>query len=338
MNLSTFVRILCALAFVLGPAAGAHAHRLAPSFLEIIETEDAIAVTWKTPRVVSRGTRTEPTLPCPPATEATQRLEGTAFISEWTLDCGETELVGSTLAVTGLETSGTDALVRVALADGREMRAILTSASSSYVIPAQESWTEVGRGYLILGAEHLFGGLDHVLFVLGLLALLGASRRLLLAITSFTIGHSLTLAIAALDLLRLPPAPVEVAIAVTLVVLAVELARGDVTSPLQRWPGWMPFAFGLLHGLGFAGALTELGLPQHAIPLALFSFNVGIELGQLALVALALPVMVFTSRALRDHTKQGTPLGRLFHELPATAIGSLGVFWGLQRTVDWLLG
>jgi len=319
-------------------APAAHAHRLAPSFLELVESDAGVSVLWKTPRVVSRGGQTEPVIPCPPASEHEHTLDGTAFIARWTLDCSGVPLVGARLAVTGLEASGTDALVHIALADGRQIRTILTAESPSYTIPPREEWTRVARSYLMLGMEHLFGGMDHVLFVLGLLGLLGATRRLALAITSFTLGHSLTLALAALGLVSVPPAPVEVGIAMTIVVLAVELARGDADSPLQRRPGTMPFAFGLLHGLGFAGALRALGLPQDAIPLTLFSFNVGIELGQLAIVALALPLLVVAGRALRRAAGEGTRWQRLAMELPATAIGSLGVYWGLQRTADWLLG
>ena len=312
-----------------GPAA---AHRLAPSYLSLVENGDGtVFVTWKTPRVVSRGTRTEPIVPCPPREDAEQSLEGTAFIARWTADCGAVSLVGSELGVDGLSGSGTDALVHVVLADGREMRAILTAGSPRYTIPPEESWLEVATGYLVLGFEHLASGIDHILFVVGLLALLGATRRLLLAISAFTLGHSFTLAIAALDLVRVPSGPVEFGIAATLVVLAVELARPERPSLLRRHPGWMPFGFGLLHGLGFAGALAELGLPQQAIPLALFSFNVGIEVGQIALVVLALPLFVGLARLTRDSP-------RAMHEIPATGIGSLGVYWGLQRSIEWLLG
>ena len=309
----------------------ADAHRLAPSFVEVTEGVDGLAeVVWKTPRLVTRGTRLEPVLPCPQQGEARGAAEATAWVARWTMDCGERPLVGLTLGVDGLDGSGTDALVRVVLRDGRQLRAILTAATPRYTIPDQEDRLTVARSYLVLGGEHLFGGLDHVLFVLGLLGLLGATRALLLAITSFTIGHSFTLAIAALDLVRLPPGPVEIGIAITLIVLARELASPEhrERSLLARHPGLMPFAFGLLHGLGFAGALAELGLPQEAVPLALLSFNVGIELGQLAIVALVLPVIAWLAR------RPAWP--RWLGELPATAIGTLGVYWGLTRTVEWL--
>jgi hypothetical protein len=326
------LQIAGALASLLVLAAPALGHRLAPSYLSLVEGDNGqVVVTWKTPRVVSRGTRTEPIVPCPPIEDAAQSIEGTAFIARWTADCSGTSLVGAVLGVEGLSGSGTDALVHVILADGREMRAILTADTPHYTIPEQESWFDVGVGYVTLGFEHLASGLDHILFVIGLLALLSASRRLLLAISAFTLGHSFTLAIAALDLVRVPSGPVELGIAATLVMLAVELARPEKKSLLRSHPGWMPFGFGLLHGLGFAGALAELGLPQQAIPLALFSFNVGIELGQIALVLLALPVLIGLERLTKN-----SPVA--MHEIPATVIGSLGVYWGLQRSLDWLLG
>ncbi len=325
------LRFACALVSCFLLATPALAHRLAPSYLSLVESEDGkVVVTWKTPRVVSRGTRTEPVVPCPPLADAVQTLEGTAFIARWTADCSASPLVGAVLGVDGLDGSGTDALVHVVLADGREMRAILTAEKPRYTIPEQESFADVAKGYVTLGVEHLASGLDHVLFVLGLLALLGARRRLLLAISAFTLGHSLTLAIAALDLVRVPSGPVELGIAATLVILAIELARPEGESRLRAHPGWMPFGFGLLHGLGFAGALAELGLQPQAIPLALFSFNVGIELGQIGLVLLSLPVLIGLARLTSNSP-------RAMHEIPATVIGSLGVYWGLQRSIDWLL-
>jgi hypothetical protein len=199
-------------------------------------------------------------------------------------------------------------------------------------VPAREGSAAVARAYLRLGVEHLWSGLDHVLFVLGLVALLRGGRRLVLAITAFTLGHSVTLAAASLGLVRVPAAPVEAAIAASLVAVALALARPDrgAGSGLARRPAALPFAFGLLHGLGFAGALSAAGLPDHALPLALFSFNLGIEAGQLALVALALPALA----ALR-----GTPLprGAFVCELPATALGGLGMYLVLERSFGWLL-
>jgi hypothetical protein len=153
-----------------------------------------------------------------------------------------------------------------------------------------------------------------------------------LAISAFTLGHSATLAAASLGLVRVPSAPVEAAIAASLVAVALALARPDAGagSGLARRPAALPLGFGLLHGLGFAGALASAGLPGHALPLALLCFNVGIEAGQLALVALALPVLALLRRT-------PLPRGGLVCELPATVLGALGMYLALERSLGWLI-
>jgi hypothetical protein len=321
-----------AVALVLALAGGASAHRLAPSYLELREeAEGAFAVLWRTPRVVARGARLAPVLPCQKIGAPEASEEPAAFVLRWSARC-EAGLVGRELRVDGLAGSGTDALLRVAFADGRELQAVLTASRPAFRVPAREGAAAVAWAYLRLGVEHLATGLDHVLFVLGLVALLRGGRRLLLAITAFTLGHSVTLAAASLGFVRVPAAPVEAAIAASLVAVALALARPDAgaSSGLARRPAALPFAFGLLHGLGFAGALASAGLPGHALPLALLSFNLGIEAGQLALVALALPALALLRRA-------PLPRGRLLCELPATALGALGMYLVLERSFGWLV-
>lgn len=326
--------VACTIAVAAVDAAPALAHRLAPSYLELVERADGrVEALWKTPRVVSGGAAPRPVLPgiCRETGARERRVDDSAWIERFALDCGG-DLVGLGFGVEGLRESGTDALVRVALADGREVRAILTADAPRLVVPERESARRVLADYASLGFEHLVTGPDHLLFVLGLLWLLPRRRKLLAAVSSFTAGHSLTLALAALGVVGLPPVVVEIAIAATLVALAVEASRPDTArSLLVRHPGLAPFGFGLVHGLGFAGALAAIGLPGHAIPLALFSFNVGIELAQLALVGLAFAPVRALWRA-RDH------LPRALAELPATAIGSLGVFYAMDRTASWLAG
>jgi hypothetical protein len=265
-------------------------------------------------------------------------------VIRWRIGCGRS-LVGQRVAVEGLAGSGTDAIVRVALADGRELRAILSANAPALTVPARERALAVLASYAGLGVEHLWAGLDHLLFVAGLTLLLGATRRLLIAITAFTAGHSATLALAALGVVRVPQDLVELAIAATLVVLALALARQEPrgaphpsSSPprgVARRPALLPFGFGLLHGLGFAGALTELGLPPHAIPLALFSFNLGIEVGQLGIVAALLAATAAVQRAARPRAARARLLA-LAHEGATSAIGALGVFWCLDRASAWL--
>jgi hypothetical protein len=324
--------LTAALALALLAASGAAAHRLAPSYLELREdTDGRFAVLWRTPRVVARGARLAPELPCDALGAARSAEEPAAFVLRWRIACGG-GLVGREIRVEGLAGSGSDALLHVVFADGRALDAVLTATRPTFRVPARVGAAALGAAYLRLGVEHLASGLDHVLFVLGLTALLRGSRRLVLAITAFTLGHSVTLAAASLGGLRVPSAPVEVAIALSLVAVALALARSDAGagSGLVRRPAALPFVFGLLHGLGFAGALVSAGLPDRALPLALFAFNLGIEVGQLALVALALPVLAASSRA-------PLPRARFLCELPATALGALGVYLVLERATAWLM-
>jgi hydrogenase/urease accessory protein HupE len=248
-----------------------------------------------------------------------------ALIERRELRCGERSLVGSEIAVEGLAGSGTDVLIQVRLLDGRSIRAMASARSPSFTVPERERATRVIGDYASLGIAHLASGLDHLLFVTGLLLLVSGGRRILLAVTAFTVGHSATLALAVLGIASLPASLVEIGIAASLVALAVELAT---RAPGRlRHPWLLALSFGLLHGFGFAGALREAGLPAEAIPLALFSFNLGIEIGQLAFVALALCAF-FLASAFLDRIPAA--IGRV----PAYAIGSLGVFWCLERAAE----
>ena len=313
---------------VIGSVSGASAHPLAPSLLEIRELPDRpTEVIWKTPLRRPTGVEIRPVLPArcrrlaPPVMSS---AEGAAA-ARWMVDCGTTSLAGDVVAVRGLRESRTAALVRVILADGRRIRVLLRADRPSLRIPERESPLAVARSHLGLGVEHLLRGLDHVLFVVGLVLLVRSRRSLLLTVTAFTLGHSLTLALAVLGIVHVPTAPVEVAIAVSILLLAAELSRrGEAPDSWFARPAALALPFGLLHGLGFAGALAEIGLPEAEIPLALFSFNVGIEVGQLFVVALALGI----GAALRPLAPR-LPLwsGRV----PAYAIGSLAGFWVFER-------
>ncbi len=320
--------LLAAVGLLAWPAA---AHRLAPSLLELQEQGGgAVRVRWKTPRLQPTGSALHPELPSRCSEVGTPRAASDArsLSLEWRVRCGEGGLVGARIAVRGLSESATNALLSVALEDGRRFRAVLHGERSSLVIPERQSAWRVARDYLGLGMGHILAGLDHLLFVLGLLLLVTGARRLLYTVTSFTLGHSVTLSLAALGVFRFPPTPIELAIAVTILVLAVELARGRSApeSRMRRAPWSMAFLFGLLHGLGFAGALAEIGLPQEEIPLALLSFNLGIEAGQLVFIAVAL-----ASRRALDPVLVRSPAW--LARAPAYGIGTLAVYWCLDRAV-----
>jgi len=319
-----------ALAAVL--ASDTSAHPLAPSLLELRETDaGTFAVRWKTSAYRPTGSRIEPRLPewCRSGSEEQVLDADTYRERRWVVVCGARGLVGAQIGVSDLAASRTVALVRVALADGRLVRALLDGEQPTLVVPERESRLAVAASYLELGVEHLLTGLDHLLFVL-CLCLLVRGRALLWTITAFTAGHSITLTLATLGWVRFPQSVAESAIAFSIVLLAAEILRDDPARAAAhdswlRRPWTMALAFGLLHGLGFAGALSEVGLPQSEIPVALLAFNVGIELGQLAFVA-ALLVLAWLLRPLLDD------LPARAVRLPAYAIGSLAAYWFFERS------
>lgn len=313
-------------------ALPAAAHRLAPALLELRERPQAggtpvVDVRLRLPRLAPAGADREPDLPphCRTVGAGTAREDARALTLRWSVDCGEDGLVGARLGVSGLTRAGTDVLLRVELADGRLSERLLTGSSPEWRVPAQPSRADVLRDCIALGTRHIASGPDHLLFVLGLVLLITDRRRLLLTVTAFTLGHSVTLASAALGWVHVPTALVEIAIAGTLFVLAVELAReeGAAAGILRRHPEAMAAGFGLLHGLGFAGALAEVGLPAAAIPLALLGFNLGIELGQIGFVVGVL--------ALRWLARAAALPPAWLVQAPAYAIGSLAVYWCLER-------
>jgi hydrogenase/urease accessory protein HupE len=318
-----------ALMAVMGVAGSVAAHPLAPSMLEVTEhAEGRVDVVWKTPLLQPRGGAVEPILPerCVPMAPPRVQRESDAIVLRWSAECGAGGLVGARIDVAGLATGGTDALVRIVPLEGPSVQALLSADRDHFVVPAQQVASEVAREYLELGFDHIVGGPDHLLFVLGLVLLLPAWRRLVPVVTAFTVGHSVTLALVTLGVVRIAPGPVEVAIAASILVLALRLCRERAESESGRVPLWaLAGVFGLLHGLGFAGALADVGLPAAEIPLALLAFNVGIELGQLLFVA-ALLALGAAIRALPAQPP------RSWARVPAYAMGSLAAFWCLQRT------
>jgi hydrogenase/urease accessory protein HupE len=305
------------------------AHRLAPSLLEVREAAPGrLEVLWKTPLQRPVGAELRPELPegCAPLTDPIPGAESSAATLRWSADCGEGGLVGRSFRVQGLAESRTEALLRLELADGRRVQGVLRAHAPAFVVPERQRPLQVVGAYLALGFRHILDGLDHLLFVLGLVLLVPSHRRLVWTITAFTVGHSVTLSLAVLGFLGLSSRPAELVIALSILVLAVELARGEGARPsrLRRFPWAMAALFGLFHGLGFAGALVEVGLPDEEIPLALLSFNVGIELGQLVFVA----AVLLARPLLRPLAARGPAwLARV----PAYGIGSLAAYWCFER-------
>jgi hydrogenase/urease accessory protein HupE len=308
------------------PAGHARAHPLSPAAVLLRETAPSeYQVTFRRPEQLASHIQLQLPSECTRSPRG-ERREGDQRVSEQSLVC-EASLEGKTVRVLGLTEVELSALVYVEFVDGESARELLAPHRTSFVVPKRTTALAVLRDYVALGAEHLVTGYDHLLFVLGLMLLVSGTRARLLALTSFTLGHSVTLCLAALSLLTLPQAPVELGIAASLIVLALEiLERRDKPTRSASAP-IMAGAFGLLHGLGFAGALSEAGLPDHAIPLSLLGFNLGIELAQIAVLLALAPLLLFARKI---------PATRLrsLHAPLAYAIGALAAMWFLERLGD----
>jgi len=319
--------LLILLLALLAPAAAAHEAR--PAYLQLHqvdpETYDAF---WKVPGLgddkrlaihvqFSAGTDTVGT--------PSVSFANNAFLQRWRVRrLGGFD--GSSIRIEGLEATLTDALVRIERLDGTTQTVKLSPSSPAFTVEAEPGSWEVARAYLVLGIEHILLGVDHLLFVLALMILVKGARRLLWTITAFTAAHSLTLAAATLDWIHVPIPPVEASIALSIVFLASEIAHTRAGRPglTYRKPWIVAFVFGLLHGLGFASALSEVGLPANAIPVALLFFNVGVEIGQLMFIASVL-VVVGVARRL------SLPRFVLDWRLPVYAIGAIASCWTIQR-------
>ncbi len=310
----------------------AQAHRFAPSSLVFDQvSEDAVSVRWKTPIQTVAPVALEPQFPavCRTEVESPWVQEGTGKLRQISLSCDSRGLVGSEIRVAGLAQNQSSVMVTVNLLNDISHQGVLTPDNPVFSVPEEpDRWSVVGR-YTVLGAEHIWAGLDHLLFVLGLLLLVGRGRRLVWTITAFTVGHSVTLAMVTLGVFDYPVALIEFLIALSIFVLAVELTREAGASRLWRQPWWLAAGFGLLHGMGFAGALGETGLPQTNIPLALLFFNIGIEFGQLVFIALLLVAGGIAARLWQERIPA-------LSQIPVLVLGSLSAMWCIERGLEVL--
>jgi hydrogenase/urease accessory protein HupE len=307
----------------------ASAHEIRPAYLELRQTgADTYDVLWKVP---ARGDNMRLGIyvefPSGTTNVTTPRtlFANDASTERWIVKRAG-GLTGDKIYVTGLEATMTDVLVRVENLDNNTQVTRVTPSSPSFVVAATPSALEVTRTYLVLGVEHILFGIDHLLFVLALLILVKGWRKLVGTITAFTIAHSITLAAATLGFVHVPGKPVEATIALSIVFVACEIVhRCQGRSGLtETWPWVIAFSFGLLHGLGFASALREVGLPQNAIPLALLFFNIGVEVGQLLFISVVLAVVALVRRIQIQ-------VPRCAELIPPYAIGSIAMFWVIQR-------
>jgi hypothetical protein len=317
-----------------GLAPNVWAHESRPAYLEITErTTGRYDVLWRTPLL--SGVRFPVAIRFPDGvrnvTEPVRRELSDSLVERRLIAAGEDGLAGTRIEFVGLQATITDVLVRVQLQD-RERTTTLVHPSQPWIeIAAVRGPVTVATGYFASGIHHILLGVDHLLFVLGLLLIVKDRWMLVKTISAFTVAHSITLAIATLGYASAPSAPLNAAIASSILFLGPEIVRAwrGETSLTIRHPWVVAFAFGLLHGFGFASGLTTMGLPRAEIPLALLMFNVGVETGQLLFVALIL----LLERAFRVLEVRWP---RVVQALPAYTVGSLGAFWTIQRVI--LLG
>lgn len=304
------------------------AHESRPAFLQLKQTApDAFDVLWKVP-AMGENLRLGLYVRLPESVEWVSEprsvFRDAAYTERWSIKEPQA-LVGSTIHIDGLRNTLTDVLVRVERLDGTTQVARLAPESPSLLVEAAPSGWQVARTYFGLGMEHILLGFDHLLFVLGLLLIVDRRWMLVKTITAFTVAHSLTLALSVLAVVHVPEAPLNMAIALSILFLGPEIVRKwrGQTSFTIRHPWLVAFVFGLLHGVGFASGLSVTGLPQSEIPSALLFFNVGVEAGQLVFVLIAVAVAKSVRTLELDRPRWIT-------RVPAYVVGTLGAFWTIQ--------
>lgn len=318
-------------------ASTARAHESRPLYIELIEKEPLLfSIQWKIPPSIDVDNAPAVSLggDCQPSSN----MGGArGSVRRQTYRCGS-EPAGSALRITyPAFNPSVSSLVRIERLSGEEHSILASPKRLEVIIPATESFGAVARDYLELGIRHILEGYDHLLFLVCLLFIAGTGKRILLTVTGFTLAHSITLAASALGLVRVPVPPVEAAIALSIVFLAVEIVRGDRNSITYRYPIAVSSSFGLLHGFGFAAVLGETGLPQTEIPAALLFFNLGVELGQIMFIA----GVIGLYQALRLVGKQMLDRDLSIEALrsaerpAAYAVGILASFWMVERVASF---
>jgi hydrogenase/urease accessory protein HupE len=305
------------------------AHEIRPGYLEIKENADhSLQLTWKQPLMGEYGVPMHPLISAGWMADSLAQTSYTQtyLIKQWQIPAAHVPLNEQTITIGGLENTMTDVLVQVSL---------LKEGSFTYLIKPVQPFVRLALSkpqpppvwqYIQLGVFHIWSGYDHLLFVLGLLLLIRKRSRLIWTITAFTIAHSLTLALATLQILTVPSAFTEAAIAMSIVFVAVELANHyqGKNGFAYRYPWVVSFLFGLLHGLGFASALQDVGLPENNIPMALFLFNAGVETGQLVFVFIMLMATAAINKLQFKRQAWQKNLAPYF-------IGTMARFWLIER-------
>ncbi len=326
-----FIAVLLAGLFAVTPAT---ADEIRPALLDIKEQNTGLfAVTWKVPTRGDKVLAITPQLPGSlelVGSPSVQNVPG-ALIEHTTYKNTAKSLTGQVIVIDGLTAVQTDVLLLIQLQDGTQHSAILRPSSPEYTIPLEASKLQVAGDYWRMGTIHILEGVDHLLFVLALMLIVTGFGQLLKAVTAFTVAHSITLVLATLGVVHVPAAPTEAIIALSILFLATEIVHkhNGQFSLTEKYPWVIAFVFGLFHGLGFAGALSEIGVPQNEVPLALLMFNVGVETGQLIFIAVVLSLIALLKR-LPFTAPQGA------WRIAPYAIGSVAAFWTIERVVSFL--
>jgi hydrogenase/urease accessory protein HupE len=327
-------QVLVAVLLFVGLTGIAYADVYRPAYLEIRQTADEeFDVLWKVPaRGVDR--RLALYLDFPEDIKTTRQVRtsfvGSAFIetSSITRSGG---LAGAKIEIEGLTKVSTEVLVRIERLDGSTEVARLTPASPSFVVTRAPQFWAVAQTYVVFGTQHIWQGTDHLLFVACLILIAGTWRRILVTITGFTLAHSVTLTLAALELVRVPVPPVEAVIALSIVFLAREIALDRRDTLTWKYPIAISASFGLLHGFGFASALADIGLPQTEIPAALLSFNIGVEIGQIVFVAAIIGLFRAISLVLQKLTIVSDDWLQIVEKPIAYGVGGITMMWTIER-------
>jgi len=317
-------------------APGAFAHELRPAYLELRQTgPDTYDALWKVPgrdENLRLGLHVELPAGCTNVTPPRASMINGAVTERWTVKCAG-GLSGGTVHIAGLRGTMTDVLVRLERPDGTTQVTRLTPSVPSFMVSARAGAMSVARTYAVLGVEHILSGIDHLLFVLALILITRGGWTLVKTVTAFTVSHSITLSLAALGYVHVPQRPVEAAIALSIVFVAAEILRqrqGRV-GIAARAPWIVALTFGLMHGLGFAGGLSEAGLPAGHIPTALLFFSIGVEAGHFLFIGAVLSLMALGQRAAARLTPFSVRQSAVIQLLPPYAIGSVAMFWVIKR-------
>ena len=314
-------------------APGIGAHELQPSSLEMRQlTSERFEVIWRAPVYFRKPHPARLQLPdnWQPVGEPSVQQLADAALHRHIVDIADGAVDGAVIRFIGLESTITDVFLRFSWLDGSETTTIARPGQPWAEVVVHPGAWRVAWDYTLLGIEHILSGFDHLAFVLALLLIVDGARRLLITVTSFTLAHSITLAAATLGVVWVPGPPVEAVIALSILFLANELVKVNrgLPSLTARYPWIVAFAFGLLHGFGFAGALNDVGLPQDEVPLALLMFNVGVEIGQLLFIAVILAAL-FVLKRLHQNWPDWV------RQAPAYGIGGIAAFWLIERVAGF---